>query len=314
MQEIIELADPATGDTARIALDLGFNCFSFRTVTRGKPVEVLWSHPNFLSGEQRPSGSGIPLLFPFVGRIQGTSFSYEGREYHLEAGDGQGNAIHGFVMQRPWQVIDRTETRAVGQFHAAIDAPELLKSWPADFRIMVAYELRGGALISQIEIDNPDERPLPFAFATHAYFRLPVGGSGDVGESAVTIPISRAWELAGLRPTGKVLALGDLGELPRGMRLGERQLDHVFTGIGFDGGMATTALVNPQTGRTLRQTFDDSFRHVVVFTPPHREAICMEPYTATPDMFRLEAEGIDTGLRLLGLGETYQTTIEIRFE
>ncbi|MEZ6109737.1 MAG: hypothetical protein R3C99_01600 [Pirellulaceae bacterium] len=34
--------------------------------------------------EQRPSGSGIPLLFPFPGRWPGTSFTWQDKTYPLK--------------------------------------------------------------------------------------------------------------------------------------------------------------------------------------------------------------------------------------
>jgi hypothetical protein len=37
----------------------------------------------------------------------------------------------------------------------------------------------------------------------------------------------------------------------------------------------------------------------------------MEPYTCIPDSFRLAAEGYETGLRVLGPGESFATTVRI---
>ena len=66
------------------------------------------------------------------------------------------------------------------------------------------------------------------------------------------------------------------------------------------------------SGRTLTQRFDTTFRHCVVYTPPHREAICMEPYTCVPDPFRLEADGVKTGLKWLESGQSHESTLEIQ--
>ena len=71
------------------------------------------------------------------------------------------NAIHGFVMNRPWRVLEQTQNRVVGEFHAGRDDRSLLTLWPADFRIQVTYELRNTTLSSVIEVSNPDSQPLP---------------------------------------------------------------------------------------------------------------------------------------------------------
>src|SRR5688572_8608957 len=144
--EVIRIVDETAGSSATIAPGFGFNCFSFEVTLGGRRSETLWAHSEFASGRQRPSGSGIPLLFPFAGRIPGTSFEYEGTTYKLTAGDAMGNAIHGFVMSRPWRVVRQSGSSVTGEFQASIDEPALCESWPADFRIQVTYEVAGTAL------------------------------------------------------------------------------------------------------------------------------------------------------------------------
>ena len=61
-------------------------------------------------------------------------------------------------------------------------------------------------------------------------------------------------------------------------------------------------------------SFDRAFRECVVYTPPHREAICIEPYTCVPDSLQLERQGVNAGLRVLAPGESFQTRIDIRIQ
>ena len=181
--ESLTIRDQSTGAEARVLPGLGFNCYSFEVPTKSKAdadepksLELLWSSPDLLTGKARPSGSGIPLMFPFAGRIRGAVYEFEGKKYQLEAGDGQGNAIHGFVISRPWRVIKHESDRVVGQFQASVDDPTILPHWPADFRITCEYRVEGNTLVGDYTIENPDSKPLPFGFGTHAYFRLPLGG------------------------------------------------------------------------------------------------------------------------------------------
>jgi len=312
---VVTIADPVTGSRASTAPSLGFNCFSYQAPLRGRLIETLWAHPELLGGGQRPSGSGIPILFPFGGRMPGTSFEHQGATYQLEEGDGRGNAIHGFVMSRPWRVVDQQADSVTGEFQASVDDPSLLARWPADFRVTCRYALGADGLLSEFVVDNPSDRVLPFGLATHAYFRIPPGGGPEFDEAEQTVlrvPVSDQWELAGLIPTGRRLGAGDFADMPRGMELRGRVFDNVFTGLAYDAGRTTTSVHNPAVGCTLVQTFDDSFRHAVVYTPPHREAICIEPYTALPNYFRLEQTVIETGVRHLQPGEQYRTRIELR--
>ena len=115
---VIEIADRETGSSARVLASLGFNCFSWRPKLLDGPREMLWSEAGFEAGDKRPSGSGIPLLFPFPGRIGRAAFRFAGREYRLEPGDAFGNAIHGFDFSRADTNDDKSLTRQ--EFDAAM--------------------------------------------------------------------------------------------------------------------------------------------------------------------------------------------------
>jgi aldose 1-epimerase len=61
----------------------------------------------------------------------------------------------------------------------------------------------------------------------------------------------------------------------------------------------------------MTQRFDDPFRECVGYTPPHREAICIEPLTCVPSCFDLTARGIDAGLRIIPPGGSFTAPVEI---
>jgi aldose 1-epimerase len=284
------------------------------TVTReDRPIQVLWSAPDFAAGTARPSGSGIPILFPFPGRIQGTVLRWEGRDYPLKEGDNRGNAIHGFVLNRPWRVVEQAPHRVVGEFQAGRDDVSLLQAWPADFCIRVSYELRCEKLTAVIDVRNPDSRPLPCGLGTHPYFRVPLGGPhGD--DCIVKLPVSAQWELRDMIATGIRSELPNSREFQQGRPFRELTLDNVFCGLRNDGGWIRSQVSDPASRLLVEQSFDSTFRECVVYTPPHREAICIEPYTCVPGCFDLAARGIDSGVKVLAPGESFQSRIEIRVQ
>ena len=51
------------------------------------------------------------------------------------------------------------------------------------------------------------------------------------------------------------------------------------------------------------------FRELVLYTPPHRQAICLEPYTCTTDAVNLGNRQIDAGWRALAPGETWSAAV-----
>jgi aldose 1-epimerase len=310
--EPVTLTDAQTGATAQILNGFGFNCFSFRPVVRGEAIEVLWSEADFLSGEGRPSHSGIPILFPFPGRLRGSFLAYEGGTYPLGSDDGLGNAIHGFVLSRPWRIIEMLPQRTTGEFQASIDEPGLIKRWPGDFRLTVSYELRGNTLSCAIEVRNPGSTRLPFGLGLHPYFRVPLGAGDRADDCRVTVPAAEYWELRNMLPTGRRRPAVERGNLAGTMRVADMKFDDVFTGLTASDGLVHTTIDDPNSGRALELVFDAAFRECVLYNPPHREAVCIEPYTCVPDTYELQATGIDAGLRTLNPGEQFRTRFEIR--
>lgn len=306
---MIALRDETTGSSAEILPNLGFNCFRF-TAMHERPIDVLWSEEGFASGARRASGSGIPILFPFPGRIAGTSLDWRGRRYALEAGDGRGNAIHGFVLNRPWRVLESSATHAVGQFHASRDDAALENSWPGDFRITLTIRLAGNELSLDAFLENPGESDLPMGFGVHPYFRVPLGGN-DAGGCRVQIPAAEYWELKEMLATGRKLPAAKCGDVAGGMAFAETQLDDVFTSLEFAGEWSTASVADPASGRTLQVAMDRGFRECVVYNPPHREAICIEPYTCVPGAIDLAERSIDAGLQILKPGESRIARVRI---
>ncbi|MEX0713254.1 MAG: aldose 1-epimerase [Pirellulales bacterium] len=311
--EPITITDQSSGATARIVPGFGFNCYSFQSMTSGVPLELLGSDPDILSGQSKPSHSGIPILFPFAGRLRGSHLMYQRRTYPLGSDDGLGNAIHGFVLNRPWRVIENTPNRAVGEFQASVDEPGLIRRWPADFRLTVAYEVRAGSLLSQIEVLNPGDGPLPFGLGLHPYFRLPLGPQGRPDDCRLTVPATEYWQLENMLPTGKRLPADGPRGLAHGLRFGEARLDDIFTGLSYADGCCRATIEDPTNGRMLEVSFSEQFRDCVVYNPPHRDTICIHPSTTVPDAFSLASQGVETGLNLLQPGQMWRAQVEILF-
>lgn len=307
--EIVTLEDQQAGTKARVLPGFGMNCYSFEVPTSNGPFDLLWAVDGFASGNERASSSGIPLLFPFVGRLRGTKFEHAGKTYEFPAGDGIGNAIHGLVIDRPWEVVEQTSKSVSAQIQPSTNAPELQGRWPADFRVTVAYSLEAMQLRMKVTVENTDEQPLPFGFGTHPYFRVPAEG-----DWSVTVPASTYWPLEAMLPTGEQLPVDPPRDLRNGRPFVDTKLDDVLGELAFENGRCITQLENRKTSERIVQNFDEKFRECVVYTPPHREAICIEPYTCVPTAAELGTKGISAGWQSLASGEKWQSTIDIAYE
>ncbi len=311
---VISLASQDSASTARICVDRGFNCIEFKAdAGAGRCVDVIDSEPGFESGAGRVSGNGIPLLFPFPNRIRGGRYSWRGQEYHLPEElvgyDNTGNAIHGFVIDRPWRVVDQGPDFATGEFQLSVDAPERRKLWPADFTIRVRYALSGGTLRSVFQVINPDNVSLPWGLGTHSYFKLPLASTSQASKCLLSAPVAQQWKLDECLPSGEKSAIADDVTLGEGMYFGARSFDDVLSGVPED--IVECTMIDEEAGLQIAQRNPGSFRELVVYTPPNRDAVCFEPYTCVTDAINLQQQGVDAGWQVLGPGESFTTWIDI---
>jgi aldose 1-epimerase len=299
------LEDGTTGGRAVIWPGLGFNCVSWTTPFQGQPVDWLWSTPELLT-DPRPTRSGVPILFPFPNRIRGGRFEWRGQTFQLPINDAQKrNAIHGFAAQRPWRIIghgaDATGAWLHGQFQGCRDAPDCRSLWPADYQLDAIYRLTGTTLQLELTITNPDSQDLPCGIGLHPYFRF----AADT--AAVRTPPLQRWLLDNSLPTGDRVPLeGQHRLLTEGEPFGTHQFDDVYQA---NEKTVEVTMCDTSNRRNLQMSCDGGWRWLVIFTPPHREAICVEPYTCVTDPFNTVSPDGDTGLMVLKAGGTWRGTV-----
>jgi aldose 1-epimerase len=287
----------------------GFNCLSWSVAGR----DVLYTAPDWTTNPV-PTRSGIPILFPFPNRIRDGRYAWAGDTYRLPQNDStKKNAIHGFTPRRPWRVTARgagSDTAYVrGEFRGSVDAPDCARLWPADYVLAITLRLTLRTLRVEAEVTNPDAVPLPFGLGFHPYFRLGPGGAGTVMAEA-----AEKWELVESLPTGRRLPLEPALDLRTPKESASLVLDDVYTGLGgapAAGGLVVRGRVTWPGGETLEVRTSPDYRELVMFTPPHRQAVCLEPYTCTTDAINLEQQGVDAGWRVLDPGQSWRGVVEL---
>jgi aldose 1-epimerase len=306
---------------AEILPFLGFNCVRWNI--DGEPV--YYAEPADTPNPS-PTRSGHPILFPFPNRIRGGRFTHDGREFRLPPNDAtKTHAIHGFTPRNPWRVTgsgaDAGSAFVAAEFHLSRDLPRALSHWPADFVLTVTYRLFERGLRVEAEVHNPDRVPLPFGLGYHPYFCPPMPGNRAardprIDAAALHVGSKRLWESEQSLPTGRLLDAPPPFDFTRPRLVGQVALDHVYTDLidlrpGDD--LRTLAVLSsPAGGPMLFVRADDSFRELVLFTPVHRRAIAIEPYTCATDATNLSAQGLPAGWRVLPPGDRFLSAVEYR--
>lgn len=309
---LLVLENSHDGEQAEIDPEKGFNCF--RWAVQQGTIELLYADPQFLEGSS-PTRTGIPILVPFPNRIRDGKFTWQGKEYHLPLNDpAKKNAIHGFACRRPWRVVDHgadaSSAWATGEFLGSRDAADCRTLWPADYRLRVTHRLLPGRLRLETIVDNPDSVPLPFGLGFHHYFAV-----GNAQSCRIQVPARRFWELAECLPTGRRLAVDPTRDLNGFQSFSELNVDDALTDLPDqlgDGGLCYRGSVCREPGIEVQMNASPDFRQAVVFTPPHRQAFCIEPYTCVTDAINLSAQDTDAGLLVLEPGQSWTAVVEMR--
>jgi aldose 1-epimerase len=300
------------GARAELWPALGCNCLRWQAGGR----ELVYA-PDPAELIERPTRGGVPVLFPFPNRIRDGHFAWAGHDYRLPRNDStQKNAIHGLAPRKPWDVTDRGASRSEAWLTAEFEQARWQAAshfhWPAEGTLRVTIRLSADALRYEAEVTNTDwdGKPYPFGLGYHPYFAV-------TPRCRIQTPARARWELVDTLPTGRRLPLeGDL-DLRQPRPVADLTLDDVYTDFldaapDADGLVERGRVEYPEWGGVLRVLASPTFRELVLFTPPHRQAVCLEPYTCPTDAIHLQAKE-DVGWRVLAPGEKWEGAVEYRW-
>lgn len=297
---------------------MGFNCLRWQALdSQGRLGNLLFQAPDWHENPV-PTRSGHPILFPFPNRIRDGEFSFNGKSYRLPKNDSsQQNAIHGFAPRNAWRVIN-SEAEAdfasvTGQFRHKQDVPATESLWPGDGCLTLTYKLEPHALSVLAVVDNFGDEPFPFGLGYHPYFQLP-GVDHPVDDWTLGYTAQQEWVVSEGLPTGVMRNILPEFDFRTAKRIGNLPLDHLFGGLepmptGRNLGRFATLEYENASGK-LEFAGTSEFRELVLFVPPHRRAIAIEPYSCATDAINLEAKGIDAGWRTLAPGDRWSAQVQ----
>jgi len=299
----------------------GFNCVRWQVKQPdGSWAGVFYTAPDWESNPV-PTRSGHPVLFPSPGRLRDGRLPGSAVQLPLNDSTKQ-HAIHGFTPRNRWRVVGSTtgadSAALTGQFRLADDLPDAVGQWPGDFVLTLTYTLRRDRVRVDARVVNHGTEALPFGIGYHPYFRLPGVTDADIGGHVLTAHVSKVWAAdAANLPTGERKPVPPEVDFQQPRPIGAAALDHVFTSVTAapaDGLVEMATLTHPAASGRLRVLADPAFRELVLFTPAHRQAVAIEPYSCSADASNLQARGIDSGWLTLTPGATWDAAVEYRWE
>jgi galactose mutarotase-like enzyme len=244
----------------------------------GETQELVWLPPDFKLTESGWPGGGVPVLFPFAGRVfdEGQPLRYRLDEtaYMMP--------LHGFAYALPWELVAGGTNRAALRLQSSDKTREL---FPFEFELTAGYELTPRSLRIDLLVRHggplgPEITPqgaMPVAMGFHPYFRMPLLGDGELGRVRLELDAS---EMIQVTPAG---AAGKAQPLPAGPLSLENELYANLILGGFK--KPEARLVDPEAGLavTVRWQGPELLKYVVLWTRPGEGFYCLEPWMGLPD-------------------------------
>ena len=310
---VYTLADADSGASAEVWPALGFNCVRWTVRTKSGGVgPVLYTAPDWETNPV-PTRSGHPILFPFPNRLKAGHFTFEGKAYQLPLNESSGqHAIHGFTPKSAWRVVGVTAAddaaEITGEFRLSTDRPDVLACWPGDLTLSVTYRLTASALEVRCRVKNPGPGNVPFGLGYHPYFCLPSLPDEPVDDMVLHAPAASLWVAENSLATGKKVPTPAAVDFTQPRPVGDAVLDDLYGDLPA-GTTVRATLSHPRSPESVTVTADAAFRELLLFTPAHRRAVAIEPYTCASDAVNLSARGVDAGLRVLAAGAEFAAAV-----
>ncbi len=231
--------------------------------------------------------TGCFILWPLPNRVRDKKFEFEGQIYSLETIQRKGGnypLIHGLVDDQEWQIGEMKEYEMLVQASTYIDVvpgTQIYEYFPFESRLTLTFTLDQNGLRVDYRVVNRSNKNLPFGFALHPYFPLPLG----TDNTKVFLPARSVMESdEELLPTGNLIDVQTVEcNLNMPVSISDLSLDHVFTDID-----RTKSPYIDYLNQKMRVHFESSedFTHMVVYTK-EKSSICLENQTGSIDMINL---------------------------
>jgi len=261
-------------------------------------VELLWQ------GVPAVWPRRAPLLFPFIGRLKGETFTVDGRPYHIP--------IHGFGPDSLFSCVQISRDSLTLRL---TDTPKTLAQYPFAFQLDVKFTLEGNRLTKSCTMENRSDGTLWYELGGHEGYRIAL--APDEIAADAYIQFSGETEIAPylsdphlfLLDKTRTLTLVD-GRLY--LRPGLFDLDALILRSPCQ---RMLTLVQDHGNRRITVDFAD-FNYVGIWSHPEIPSnyVCIEPWSSLPDF---HAEGSELcekwGVRTLvsGASETLSYSITV---
>ncbi|WP_428376120.1 aldose 1-epimerase [Lichenicoccus sp.] len=251
------------------------------------------SDPNLIAQHER-SVAAYPLL-PFSNRVGYGRFSFDGEHFQLAPNfGGEPHTIHGNGWEREWTVAEQRDALVTLTLEHTGPAAQ----WPFHYAAAITYVLEADRLLVTLRYENIDTRAQPVGLGLHPFF--PRDADVELGFSATGV-----WQAGPDALPEALLAVAGDWRFDPIRAVADANLDNCYAGWGH-----AAVLRWPSRRQGLRIVGSAPFGHLVVFTPPGRGYLAVEPASNMTDAVN-RMQIADTGLVVLDPGAVLEASVSL---
>jgi galactose mutarotase-like enzyme len=245
---IYELKDPQTNSWFKISPERG----GIVTSLGVNGEEVLYFDQSTFDDPKANIRGGIPILFPICGQLVNKTYEWAGQSYLMDN--------HGVARTNPWVVVGTEKQLDYASITIKQEStPKTLESYPFAYELLFTFRLQNQKLHIEQQYHNHSEREMPMYAGFHPYFLV------DHKENTIESDAAQINYITAQR------------ERPF---TGEIEMDKLPESIALSKAVTNQIAFRPQTGQTIRLTFGEDFKHVVLWSLDDKPFICVEPWMA----------------------------------
>lgn len=221
------------------------------------------------NGDERYWNRVSPVLFPFVGKLNGQKYKHENVWY-------EGIAQHAFARDMEFTLTERKEDSIWFKLEST---EETQKIYPFTFKFEIGYQLEANSIKVIWKVHNNSQQTMYFSLGAHPAFLCPESGTGSKDGYFINLHTD-----AESIESGELTADGLLGDVVNTFSLSDGRLrvtDEIFDKDALvlnSTNIKEVSLENPQKQEYLSVSFDTPL--LGIWSPAKKAApfICIEPW------------------------------------
>lgn len=228
--------------------------------------EVLWQ------GDRRVWAEQSPLLFPFIGRLEESRYTYNDEQFSM--------TLHGFARDNVFRVVESNADSCILELR---DTALSRESYPFFFRLRQSYKVEGKSLFIETRVENLGVETLYFALGLHPGFQF-FGKEDQISDYLVEFPLAEKEKLEQVLFSEKGLVeekRGSRALWKKGIALSEELFLHDAPVFPETGGKVLFHRKGDEHGISVEYP---DYRYLGLWQPYGKDAafLCVEPWTSLP--------------------------------